>query len=249
MLKAPYPNFGHHRTCTVLKKIKCVKDHFFQLLSRCCPTRLTFVRNTGRTEELAASQLPSELEKLVQRRSGFEYPLVEVDAAQHPGKTLGLILCTRQHKVYVTAAKQGTIAGNFFKPSDRILALNSVPVSDREVARALIVSSKGKFNAVIERAATEIAKREVKQLEESYRAEVAKQTVQAKRRVSDMPQDVQQIVEAQRERMKSPGPEKRAILQRTTSNDKKVTVTPGHQEVEIASDVDPTKKLRIVPRG
>ncbi|MCP3668563.1 MAG: hypothetical protein GY696_39795 [Gammaproteobacteria bacterium] len=162
---------------------------------------------------------------------------------------MGLVLVTRQHKVFVTGAKEGTIAGHYFKVTDRVLLVSGTPVSDREVARALILSSKGKFQAVVERAVTDAAIMEVKQLEEAYRAEVARQVAQAK--ADDMPRDVQDIVAKQRDKLKQKPEEKKKILQRSPSSEslKKVSVTQGHEEVDIASDVDPQKKLRTVPRG
>ncbi len=228
------------------------KNHFYQLLQKCYPTNLTVVRNDTLAEKLAASQLPQNLEKMVHRRSGFEYPLTEVDCTKFPGKQLGLTLATRYHKVYVTQARAGTIAGNFFKVGDRVIILNGAPVSDREVAKKLIVNSGGRFQAVVERPANDSAVREVRQVEITYKAEAAKAALAAK--TCNMPSDIVNIVTEARKKNKdskseeSEGPKR--ILKRTPSNsNRNLTFSPGHQEVAIASDVDPAKRLRNVPRS
>ncbi len=224
------------------------KTHFFLLLNRCYPTQLTISRMTIRPRH----GVPLALERLFHRKPGYEYPMVEVDCSQYPGKLFGLILATKYHKVYVadTKAEMKSVSSIFFKVSDKILIVNGTPVSDKEVAKKLIVGSRGRFQAVIERPVSDAAKREVRLLEESYKQEVHRQ--QQKSTKLAYPPDVVIIAQKQRERMKNPLPELPKILKRTPAvrdPRKRVKLNQSYVEISIPRDVSTKKKLRPVPRS
>lgn len=237
------------------------RDHLFKLLQRCSTTQLTLVRSSGKSEELAAARLHPDLEKLFTRRAGFDYSIQDVDCAQHAGKPLGLILATINHGVYTKAVRSGSVAEIFFKKSDRILLINGTPLSDTKVARAIIQQSQGRFRAIVERATSEEAKKEVRQLEETARAiapaqapasvqAAASPAAAAQPQPNDMPQDVQEIVAEERRRRRASNSGGKSILLRSPSIENiRVSVDDIPKVHPIASDVDPNKILRKTPRG
>ncbi len=117
---------------------------------------------------LLQENLAPQLEHLIQRRSGYEYHQLDVDASQHVGNT-GLKLVTRQQKVFVADVKEGTIAAHYFKAGDQVLLVTGTPVKGAQSVHSLIMKALWKFQAVVERAVTDEAKNEVFNKEEAAR--------------------------------------------------------------------------------
>ncbi len=222
------------------------KEQLYQYLRRAFPMlQLNVIRDSSRKAQLESSLLPVDLEKLVRRRAGFEYLLVEVDWPAEQQRALGLALENRLNRVVVTDLKQGSVCADKFRVYDRLLTINHSPISDKDVAKQLIISCNGKWRSAVERPVTAAAVAEMKESAASATATTV---------VGVLPTDVQVIADAQRDLQKqqqlsgtaAPQP----ILRRTPSTGNlKIKIDKQHQEVPIPSDVDPNKNLRHVPRG
>ena len=97
--------------------------------------------------------LTKEQEELIRRRPGFTYHAVDVD---WPGskKALGIILSTRLHRVVVAELRPGSVGAEQLKVLDHVVAVNGLPVSDKSVAKQIILKNNGKFTALVERPGT-----------------------------------------------------------------------------------------------
>ncbi|TKR72628.1 hypothetical protein L596_020046 [Steinernema carpocapsae] len=116
------------------------------------------VRGLGSTE----NDLPPEREKNVQRREGFSYILLKIDFIK--GCKFGLGIKHHQNKVLVSRVDEGSLSAKALILGDRIVDINGDPVSDKDVARTLLLKSLQKtrtVDMVVERAMTEDAKRQV----------------------------------------------------------------------------------------
>ena len=150
------------------------KDEFFQRIQFAHPRlRLGFKRAMEESDAAGAAPaaapvaapagqgLDPELEKLLRRRPGFEYLVAELDWPAQQNRQLGIVLANRMHRVIVGNLKPGSLGEEKLKVLDRIVAVNGAPVSDKDVAKTLIVTAGGKFGALVERPVSEEAKEEV----------------------------------------------------------------------------------------
>ncbi|KAK0405997.1 hypothetical protein QR680_018307 [Steinernema hermaphroditum] len=107
----------------------------------------------------SANELPPDREKNVQRREGFAYMLLKIDFVR--GCKFGLGIKHHQNKVLVSRVDEGSLSAKALIQGDRIIDINGDPVSDKDVARTLLVKSlqkTRKVDLVVERATTEEAK-------------------------------------------------------------------------------------------
>ena len=144
------------------------KDEFFHRLKFAHPRlRMGFRRPPGDsgTEKSSAGELSPELEKLLRRRAGFEYLVAELDWPAQQNRQLGIVLANRMHRVIVGNLKPGSLGEEKLKVLDRIVAVNGAPVSDKDVAKGLMVEAGGKFSAVVERPVSEEARAEHRRTE------------------------------------------------------------------------------------
>ncbi|VDM45486.1 unnamed protein product [Toxocara canis] len=99
--------------------------------------------------------IPPERERLFVRKKGYNYQLVRIDYVK--GCKFGLGIKHFQNRVLVTRIDPGSLAANALQTNDRIIDINGVVVSDKEVCRNLLVRSLKKYRyvtMVIERAAS-----------------------------------------------------------------------------------------------
>ncbi|KAH7720866.1 PDZ domain-containing protein [Aphelenchoides avenae] len=106
--------------------------------------------------------IPPNREKNVQRRPGYGYHLVRLDF--HKGCKVGLGIKQLQNKVFVSRIDDGSICSKALIAGDRIIDVNGEPVSDKDVARTMLVKSLAKTKTVsllIERLVSEAARKEM----------------------------------------------------------------------------------------
>ncbi|MFH4980028.1 hypothetical protein AB6A40_006737 [Gnathostoma spinigerum] len=147
------------------------------------------------------------------------------------------------HKIVITEIRENTVAGDFFKVYDHIVAINGKPVSETEVAKKLIREYKANFQAVIERPVTletqALVKREVDEWQKK---------INAPKNLEEMPEDVQQIVLNHMKRRKMQ-PIKQLVSAFSRGSNRPyrtISFAPNHTETEIQSDVPASKLLRKV---
>jgi len=188
--------------------------------------------------------LPPEREKNVQRKDGYSYQMVQIDYQK--GCKFGLGIKHFQNKVLVSRVDAGSLSAKSLALGDRIVDINGTPVTDKDVARNMLMRSLQKtrtVSLVIERA----------EMQE------AKDIVGNALRVSEMQppsvamaSDVQDILKRQKEKMqndaKAPHKQATSLIRRSLSNDPKRHVSVGNnkKEVIIATDHE-GKNLRHVP--
>ncbi|KAI6196601.1 hypothetical protein M3Y94_01128900 [Aphelenchoides besseyi] len=83
--------------------------------------------------------LPPEREKNVQRRPGYAYRLVQIDYQK--GCKFGLGIKHHQNKVFVSRVDDGSLSARALMLGDRLIDVNGNPVSDKDVARDLLLRS------------------------------------------------------------------------------------------------------------
>lgn len=201
--------------------------------------------------------IPEDQEKFLRRRTGFEYLLVELDWPAQQERQLGIVLANRMHKVIVGGLKPGSLGEEKLKVLDRVVAINGAPVSDKDIAKHLIVAAGGKFSSLIERPVSEEAK-----AENAIKTKSAEPTGPAAPapgiKFNDvggdpkiLPHDCLLITKLQREALtsnpKTAGP---SILKNSTSlrSNSKLAVADKHTELDIARDTPESKKLRRTPK-
>ncbi len=127
------------------------KEQLYQYLRRAFPVlQLNVIRDSSRKAQLKSKLLPVDLENLVHRRAGFEYLLVEVDWPADQQQALGLALENRLNRVVVTDLKAGSVCADKFKVNDHLLTINQSPISDKEVAKELIIGCNGKWRSAVD---------------------------------------------------------------------------------------------------
>ncbi len=222
------------------KRVQSESD-LFQMAQKAQPSlQLTVHRNNERTKELASKVIPGRLEKLLNRRPGFEYRLVQIDYSKSPEKRLGLTLGDFLKKVIVTNIKEGSVSEEMLKVNDRLVLINGNTVNKKDIAKKLILKCGGDFQTVIERP---ISKEAVEEVERKGRRRWKYEPFVA-------PKDVQEIAEAELRRRKCGQVAPQGML--TKSNEKwssrSVSIDNDYREVLIPSDIDPRKILKKVPR-
>lgn len=150
-------------------------NHFFQLLRFAPPNaNLLIIRDEAKAAELEAKvHIPPDRAKYIQRRDGFEYcvsslmimigllatslsfsfQLVKIEW-KAGGPKLGLGIRHYQNRVLVSRCDAGSLAASQMKVGDHIIDIDSKPVTDKDVARELLLKSlqsHGFATMVIER--------------------------------------------------------------------------------------------------
>jgi len=175
--------------------------------------------------------LPPEREKNLQRREGFTYHLAQIDYQK--GCKFGLGIKHFQNKVFVSRVDEGSLSSLALVVGDRIVDVNGAPVSDKDVARTMLLRSLQKTHTVslaIERAEAEDAKNAVK-------AALNASEMQAPSVA--MASDIQEIVKRQKKKMEKQSPEHRPGIIRPRSQpsrDRRVSVNSDRKEIIISTD-------------
>ena len=229
------------------------RDTYYQKLRFAFP-RLTLTYRRGGAGSAPEEKVPAEFEKFLRRRSGFDYLTAVFDWPAHQDRQLGIVLANRLHRVIVGSLKSGSLGEEKLKVLDRIVAIDFTPVSDKDIAKHLIVGSGGKFTALVERPVSDEARKEF-----ALKSQVAPEVKAAGPQVnfSDvggdpriLPSDCLLITKTIRDAGLAPPPSKGILrppqLTRTSS---KIDIKSQSSEHVIASDVDPAKRLRHVPKG
>jgi len=221
-----------------------VKDSndFFRLLRFAPPlARIGIIRDEKKAEELESRvHIPQERLKNIQRRDGYEYLLVKLQWVPG-GPKLGLGIRHYQNRVLVSRCDAGSLAGQSLKIGDHIVDIDSKPVSDKDVARELLLKSlqsQGFASMVVERPDS---------MEAKHWTQTALTTNPAQPPSVAMNSDVKDIAAREREKLKKQQPiRKPSILGGTKSAGKRVLIhdTPAAENI-IASDNE-GKQLRPV---
>ncbi|KAH7726866.1 PDZ domain-containing protein [Aphelenchoides avenae] len=136
-------------------------DQFQAAVRRYLPTvKVYFERGLQTAQD---DVLPPSREKNLQRRAGYDYKLVRLDFQK--GCKFGLGIKHFQNKVFVSRVDDGSISAKTLILGDRIVDVNGDPVSDKDVARTMLVKSLAKNKTVsllIERPVSEAARNEMK---------------------------------------------------------------------------------------
>ncbi|ULT89454.1 hypothetical protein L5515_007973 [Caenorhabditis briggsae] len=148
--------------------VKC-KDcnDFFRALRFAAPCAKIIVnRDDKKAEELEARvHIPADRAKIIQRREGYVYELATLVWVQN-GPKLGLGIKHFQNRVLVSRVDPGTLAEKCLILGDHLCDVDGVPVTDKDVARDLLVKNlqeKGKVTFVVERPESIDAKQWAKQ--------------------------------------------------------------------------------------
>lgn len=94
--------------------------------------------------------IPAERAKFIQRRDGYSYFVAKLTLV--PGQKLGLAIKHYQNRVLVSKAEPGSVAGvelqvrggegrGNSQVGDHLVDVNAVPVTDKDVARGLLIKA------------------------------------------------------------------------------------------------------------
>ncbi|TKR94569.1 hypothetical protein L596_008835 [Steinernema carpocapsae] len=236
------------------------RNMFFKLLEGATLNNRVEViveRCSAREAELEMHRLPLNIEKLIKRSSGFEYILVDIKYVPKAGRIFGLnIAQVTSHKVIVPDVTENSVAAEYLKALDHIVAINGKPVCDVDIAKKIILNCKACFQAVLERPKTLEAINSVKKEVDEWRIKISKP--QPHRNMEEMPADVQEIVTnqiARLEKMRKTAPNAKlpsnlcaggGPTKAKRKGRLRVAFKEDHVETEIQSDVSVGKKLRSI---
>uniref|UniRef100_A0A7E4VHQ0 PDZ domain-containing protein n=1 Tax=Panagrellus redivivus TaxID=6233 RepID=A0A7E4VHQ0_PANRE len=175
--------------------------------------------------------LPPAREKNVTRREGFLYQITTIEHQR--GCKFGLGIKHYQNKVIVSRVDEGSLSAKSLIAGDRIVDVNGTPVSDKDVARDLLLKSlqkTKKVSLVVERAVSE---------EACNLAKAALIASELQPPSVAMASDIRDIVARQKERMTKEGGagKKKGIMRSKSSNATAgVVIKEEKKEHIIASD-------------
>ncbi|KAE9413411.1 hypothetical protein Angca_000826 [Angiostrongylus cantonensis] len=209
------------------------QNSFFKALRFAPPVaRLSIIRQENyqkKAEELEARvRIPEARAKLIQRRDGFAYFLAKL-VWQPNGPKLGLGIKHFQNRVLVSRCDPGSLSATQLAVGDHIIDIDGVPVTDKDVARDLLIKAlqeKKEVTAVVERPET---------LEAKHWTQQALVTQVSQPPSVHMNSDVRAIASRQRAKVKEPKPAPRSILRQST-NTRCITINDEVQSHIIASD-------------
>ncbi|VDO72758.1 unnamed protein product [Heligmosomoides polygyrus] len=138
------------------------QNNFFKALRFAPPlARLTIIRDQKKAEELESRmRIPEARAKLIQRRDGYMYFMAKLVWVPH-GPKLGLGIKHFQNRVLVSRCDPGSLSATQLAIGDHIIDIDGVPVTDKDVARDLLIKAlqeKKEVSSVIERPETMEAK-------------------------------------------------------------------------------------------
>ncbi|KHJ95712.1 PDZ/DHR/GLGF domain protein, partial [Oesophagostomum dentatum] len=138
------------------------QNNFFKALRFAPPVaKLTIIRDQKKAEELEARvRIPEARAKLIQRRDGYVYFLAKL-VWQPSGPKLGLGIKHFQNRVLVSRCDVGSLSATQLAVGDHIIDIDGVPVTDKDVARDLLIKAlqeKREVTSVVERPDTMEAK-------------------------------------------------------------------------------------------
>uniref|UniRef100_A0A0K0DAD5 PDZ domain-containing protein n=1 Tax=Angiostrongylus cantonensis TaxID=6313 RepID=A0A0K0DAD5_ANGCA len=176
------------------------QNSFFKALRFAPPVaRLSIIRDQKKAEELEARvRIPEARAKLIQRRDGFAYFLAKL-VWQPNGPKLGLGIKHFQNRVLVSRCDPGSLSATQLV-GDHIIDIDGVPVTDKDVARDLLIKAlqeKKEVTAVVERPET---------LEAKHWTQQALVTQVSQPPSVHMNSDVRAIASRQRAKVKEPKP-------------------------------------------
>uniref|UniRef100_A0A0N4T624 PDZ domain-containing protein n=1 Tax=Brugia pahangi TaxID=6280 RepID=A0A0N4T624_BRUPA len=238
----------------VIKKLNGIpikdRNQFFKLFEDATTgKRIVVERSAERELELEKRLLPPNIEKIIKRHAGYDYIIVNVRYDSSAGRPFGLnIANVTAHKIIVPEVAENTVAGDYLKIYDHIIAINGNPVSDVTVAKKMIRECGANFQgviikftiAVIERPVTLDSNGEIKREVEEWKKRMARPT-----NLEQMPPDVQEIVEKHfKQREFKQTTSLVSVLRKPTGQQRKIHFSEHHIETQIQSDTPPTKRLR-----
>ncbi|RCN32414.1 PDZ/DHR/GLGF domain protein [Ancylostoma caninum] len=206
------------------------QNNFFKALRFAPPVaRLTIIRDQKKAEELEARvRIPEARAKLIQRRDGYAYFLAKL-VWQPNGPKLGLGIKHFQNRVLVSRCDPGSLSSTQLAVGDHIIDIDGVPVTDKDVARDLLIKAlqeKKEVSAVVERPET---------MEAKHWTQQALVTQVCQPPSVQMNSDVRAIAARERARVKEPRPPPKSIL-RQTQNTKSIQISDEVFSHIIASD-------------
>ncbi|VDM11537.1 unnamed protein product [Wuchereria bancrofti] len=105
--------------------------------------RIVFDRGLQSTTQ---DNIPEQYESLFKRREGFTYHYVQINYVK--GCKFGLGIKHFQNNVIVSRIDPGSLAAQSLQEKDHIIDINGIKVTDKEVARSLLVRALKKKNFV-----------------------------------------------------------------------------------------------------
>uniref|UniRef100_A0A8R1XZG6 PDZ domain-containing protein n=1 Tax=Onchocerca volvulus TaxID=6282 RepID=A0A8R1XZG6_ONCVO len=105
--------------------------------------RIVFDRGLQSTTQ---DNIPEQYENLFKRREGFTYHYVQINYVK--GCRFGLGIKHFQNNVIVTRIDPGSLVAQSLQEKDHIIDINGIKVTDKEVARSLLIRSLKKKNYV-----------------------------------------------------------------------------------------------------
>lgn len=182
---------------------------------------------------------------MIKRHAGFQYLICNIKYVPKPGRFFGLqIANVTSHKIIVSDVADKSVAGDYLKPLDHIVAINGLPVSSVEIAKHLIKECKACFQVVIERPICLEALSVVRKEVEEWRKKMNKP--ETSKNMEEMPLDVQEIVKnlLQKRQKVAPIPKHPSAFRKVVRTKSSITFIDKHCETQIQSDVAPNKVLR-----
>ncbi|KAM3716926.1 Disks large [Dirofilaria immitis] len=105
--------------------------------------RIVFDRGLQSTTQ---DNIPEQYENLFKRREGFTYHYVQINYIK--GCKFGLGIKHFQNNVIVSRIDPGSLAAQSLQEKDHIIDINGIKVTDKEIARSLLVRALKKKNFV-----------------------------------------------------------------------------------------------------
>uniref|UniRef100_A0A915PMV2 PDZ domain-containing protein n=1 Tax=Setaria digitata TaxID=48799 RepID=A0A915PMV2_9BILA len=239
---------GRFELGDVIKKLNGIpikdRNQFFKLFEEATAggrVNIIVERSAERELELEKRLLPPNIEKIIKRHAGYDYIIVNVRYDSSAGRPFGLnIANVTAHKIIIPELAANTVAGDYLKIYDHIIAINGIPVSDVNVAKKMIRECGANFQAVIERPITLDSNGEIKREVDEWKRRMARPT-----NLEQMPLDVQEIVERHfKQREIKQTTNLISVLRKPTTQRRKIHFSERHIETEIQSDTPVTKRLR-----
>ncbi|VDK72421.1 unnamed protein product [Litomosoides sigmodontis] len=97
-------------------------------------------------QSIAHDNIPEQYESLFKRREGFTYHYVQINYVK--GCKFGLGIKHFQNNVIVSRIDPGSLAAQSLQEKDHIIDINGIKVTDKDVARSLLVRALKKKNCV-----------------------------------------------------------------------------------------------------